>query len=71
MRNMISQSSSQFPDIIILVYEYSDTLPFGHLNLQYDKHIIVLRVVLRDMSVAKAEIHDVILEVATMAIVAR
>ena len=68
---MVSQSSCQLSEIIILVYKHSDALPFSYLNLQDEENVVVFGVVLRNMSIAQTEVHNVVPEVTTMAVLAR
>ena len=68
---MISQPQGQLSQVIILIYQHSDALPFGYFDLQDDEHVVVFGIVLRNVSIAQTEVHDVIPEVATMAVLTR
>ena len=71
MRDMISQSQRQLSKVIILIYQHSDALPFSYFDLQDDEHVVVFGVVLRNVSIAQTKVHDVVPEVAPMAVLTR
>ena len=50
----------QFPNVVILVNQYTDLLPLRDLQLQYHDHIVLLRVILSNMPVPKTKVDGVI-----------
>ena len=71
MRDMISQSQRQLSKVIILIYQHSYALPFSYFDLQDDEHVVVFGIVLRNVSIPQTKIHDVVSEVAPMAVLTR
>ena len=53
------ESVAQLFDVIVFVDEHSDAASMTHLQVYHHQHLIILKIVLSNVSVIEAEVHDV------------